>query len=203
MTTLPILHALFTAALSAAPSGAAAAAPDTSIELRVSVHAAIDAATLDLARRSTTDLLRPAGIRLDWLQCSVGGGACDTADTVVVRVVATGAIDRHVCGGANPESADGGVIMIYVPCLRDVIRTVRAKLVAQSEPRLTTLEVGHLLGLTIAHEIGHVLGLTHAPAGVMQARFDLTDFLDLRMARLAFTSSERVRMRQAIGAIVR
>jgi hypothetical protein len=203
MSALPFLHALFTAALIVTPSGATAAATDMSIELQVLVYAAIDAATLDLAKKSTTDFLRPAGIRVDWRHCRVNGDACDSAHTVIVRVVATGPADRHVCGGANPESVDGAVIMIYLSCLRDVIRTVRAKLVAQSEPRLTTLEVGHLLALAIAHEIGHVLGLAHAPSGVMQARFDMTDFLDLRRSRLTFTSSERVRMRQAIDAIVR
>jgi len=189
MTPLSFLRALLTAALIATPHDAAAAEPDRSMELRVLVHAAIDQATLDLAKTSTAELLRPAGIRVDWRHCQTSGAACDVVQTVIIRVVGTGPTDRRLCGGANPESPEGGVIVIYLPCHRDVIRAVRAKVAAQSEPRLATLEIGHVIGLTMAHEIGHVLGLPHAAAGVMQARFDMTDLLELRMSRLAFTSS--------------
>jgi hypothetical protein len=95
---------------------------------------------------------------------------------------------------------DRDVIMIFVPCHENLVRTVRAKAVARSAPWLATLEIGHLLGLTMAHEVGHVLRLVHAPVGVMQARFDMDAFFALRTSRLAFMPHERLRIREAMLA---
>jgi hypothetical protein len=204
MTAFRILQALLAATLLVTPRGAAlASAAKMPMDLQVFLHAAIDAATLDLATASATELLGVAGIRVDWRQCLASGAGCrseDASGAVVVRVLAVGPADRDVCGGASPESPDGDVIMVYLPCHQAAARAVRVKLAAGSDPRLATLEIGHLLGLTMAHEIGHVLGLAHASGGVMQARFDMVDFLDLRMSRLAFTKRERLWMRQAMLA---
>jgi hypothetical protein len=206
MTALRIFLALLATALIVTPRGAAwASAATIPMDLQVFLHATIDATTLDLATASATELLGAAGIRVDWRQCRASSAACrseDTSRAVVLRVLAIGPTDRHVCGGASRKSADGDVITIYLPCHQEVVRAVRVKPAAQSDPRLTTLEIGHLLGLTMAHEIGHVLGLAHASVGVMQARFDMADFLDLRMSRLAFSSSERLRLRQTMEARV-
>jgi hypothetical protein len=192
-----------TAVLIVAPHVSAAVVPEMALELPVQVYAALDSATLDLVRTSTMDHLRPAGIHVAWRHCRSGADACrpaPAARAVTVRVVGLSAADINRCGGAYPDSVDGDVVMIYLPCHRDAIRTLRTKLPARADPWLATLEVGHLIGLTVAHEIGHVLGLTHAQTGIMQPRFDLADFLELRLSRLAFTARERLLMRQSMLA---
>jgi hypothetical protein len=200
MTSLRTCQAVLSAALLLMPrASASAGAPAITIELRVLVHVAIEPAALELARTSVAELLRSARIRAEWRECPVIDVACrtdDAAHAIVVRMVPTKLADSPVCGSVSPDGVGGEVIMIFLPCHEDLTRAVRTKAIARSEPSLATLEIGHLLGLTMAHEIGHVLGLAHAPVGVMQARFGTEDFLDLRTSRLAFMLHEQVRMRR-------
>lgn len=202
MTVGWILQAILAATpLVTAQSPAPVGAPEIAIELRVFVHAAIEPATLDLAKTLLTEVLESAQIRVDWHQCGKSDAACGTDDAaraVIVRVLPAKLTDGHVCALANPGTAEGDVIMVFLPCHQDLVRTLRSKAVARSHPHLATLAIGRLLGLTIAHEIGHVLGLPHAPVGVMQARFDLGDLLDLGSSRLTFRPHEQLQMRQAL-----
>jgi hypothetical protein len=197
-----MLRAMMAATLLVTPiGGGSAAIPDITIALRVFVHAPVDPTTLQMARASLTELLRPMQIGVEWRECRTDETQCRTENTVravVVRVVPTRLPGNDECGRANPQDEDGGVILVFLPCHDDLVRTVRTKAMARSEPGLATLELGHLLGLTMAHELGHILGLTHASAGVMQARFDMEDLIELRASRLGFTPHERVQIRQAI-----
>jgi hypothetical protein len=200
--TRRILSAALAATLLGASGGSASAAvPESTIELRVFAHAAIDAAALHVARTSVTKLLGSAGIRTEWRTCPLDGRACRTeraARSIAVRLVPTRAANSHVCGCVIPDDVDGDVVMFFLPCHEDQARIVRANVVARSEPSLATFEIGHLIGLTMAHEIGHVLGLAHAAEGVMQARFAMEDLRKLRLSELGFIPRERLRMRQAM-----
>ncbi len=190
-----ISRTLVAAALLVAPRGSeSAAVPEIPIDLRVFVHAAIEPAMLDLARRSATELLGFAGLQVEWDQCRVRYAECraqDAARAITVRVVQRSLTDSHVCGGTRGDAVDGDVILVFLACHDELARTLGRTAAA-------TLQVGDLLGLTVAHEVGHVLGLAHGAVGVMQARFDMNAFLDLCTSRLAFMPHEQLQMRQAM-----
>ena len=92
-------------------------------------------------------------------------------------------------------------MLIYMPRLFDLVRTVRTSPGGRSDPRLAGVELGHLLGLTMAHEVGHILGLDHARSGVMKRAPDVGDLLQLRESRLQFHPSEIARLR--VGLLAR
>jgi hypothetical protein len=193
---------VFLAALLAAPPPAPAAAADDTIELRVVAHAAVEPRALRLARATVGDLLEPAGARVAWRDCPAEDTGCVGTggdDAIVVRVVPTRPSTQRLCGGvvAGPR---GPVILVFLSCHERLVETLRTRAGARSEPSLATLEIGHLLGLTVAHELGHVLGLAHGPGGVMRRRFDIADIVALRSAGLDFRPAERQRIRQVLLA---
>jgi hypothetical protein len=204
MTGLGIARALLACAQLVPPANAASpSAPEISVELRVSVHAVMEPSALDLARRSATELLRSGGIAVQWRACRASDVACGTGDAaraIVVRAAPAGPTASHACGGTTRGTADGDIVIVFVACHERLVRAVRASAFARADPLLATLEMGHLLGLTIAHEVGHVLGLTHAPTGVMRARFDIGDLPALRKSQLAFMPHERRQMQLAMLA---
>ena len=198
------LHPLLAVVLLAAPRPMSSTpAPEIAIEMRVVAHAPVEPRVLSLARATTTTLVETTGVRVAWRECPAADVACASHPGnggVVVRLVSSRLSNPRVCGGVIPAGADGQVMLIFLTCHERLMETVRTMAAARSEPPLATLEIGHLLGLTMAHELGHVLGLAHAPAGVMRARFDIADFRALRTSSLAFRSHEQRWMRQAMLA---
>jgi hypothetical protein len=87
-----------------------------------------------------------------------------------------------------------------MPRIADLVRAMRTSTAGRSHPALATVELGHLAGLTIAHELGHILGLPHAPSGVMKARPGMDEVVKLRASQLRFLPPDAARMRQTMVA---
>lgn len=120
-----------------------------------------DASSVNLARKVAGELLRSAGVHIEWCEDVLAANALTPALVSNMRGRA-GGVNRVVLG----------------------------------------VGLGHVLGLTIAHEVGHILGLPHARSGVMKAAPEAGELEQLRTSRLTFLPSEAARMQQAMVARV-
>ena len=176
-----------------------AAEPPT-VELQVGVHSNLDPSNLELARNTATALLTSARIAAHWRDCGVEACTAAPAGVVLVHVLS---ISKMTDAAASAEVVRDGrtgipTVLVYLPRIAELTRAIRRGSESRSTPVFATLEVGHLVGLAIAHEVGHALGLAHAPVGIMKARPSLDEILALRTSRLAFQKDEGERMRMAL-----
>jgi len=185
--------------------------PQTDFTLHVDVirHVSVTQSDLDLARETAASLLRAAHVALDWRDCDASMALCsdvahDVASIHVRLVHAISAGHDDDCGAViqDPRSHIPGVL-VYVPAVDDKVLRFRLRSTGRSDPRISTLRRGHLIGLVVAHELGHALGLRHAQSGVMKANLDEDDILALRQSRLTFLAGERARILDAFVAAAR
>ena len=180
---------------------------DITIDLRVVAHATLDGADLDRARETATALLATGGIRGSWRDCAAGacspatvaGPAAGSPAVTVLLLPIAKRNDGDVCGEATRDGLTRDpTVLVYVKSIAERVSSIRRSTTGRSNPRLSTIQPGHLAGIAIAHEVGHALGLGHAPAGVMKARLGLDELLEWQRSGLAFSRSEGTSMRAGL-----
>jgi len=174
------------------PVASATAGPtddESTLELRVMTYAALGSADLDQARQTATSLLATAGLRVVWHVC--GGDECAepaSGRSLTVHLLPVLSKTNPAMSGevVRSQTSNGPTILVYVPRNAEVTQAIRRSPAARSNPALSSLVLGHLVGLTIAHEVGHSLGLSHTSSGPMKAQPDPEDLIAMRSARLHF-----------------
>jgi len=180
----------------------ATAAESPALELRLGARGRLDDASLRLTERTVGELLLSAGISAQWRDCRPQETCASDHLVVLVQLLSVPKMtDGEACGEfVRDQRSDTPTVLVYLPRVVEMLVSIRAGSSARSNPALASVEIGHLLGLTIAHEVGHALGLTHGRSGVMKARPSLDEVIALRMSRLVFGKKEQTVMRVALIA---
>ena len=173
----------------------------TGLEFRVFTHASMTERELARLREVVNQLVTPAALAATWFDCDQEPARCEQRSGTVVQVL----LKPHakpgrplVCGEVVRDLTTGlPSVAVYVGCARAVTDELGRR---ARDPRLLSLRVEDIVGLTLAHELGHLWGLRHSATGLMKARHDAGDLVALRASRLSFAPDEAQRLAQAIRA---
>lgn len=163
-------------AVLAAPMGAWASdrGPIPERIVTVCLNPGNDGAIFNPGRAAATQIMKHAGIRLNW---RVAERACTEGKGIVVRV-----------SRATPLNQHPGAMAYAMPFDRTHIVLLYDRVLNCADPN----PVPSLLGYVLAHEIVHILqGLNqHSAIGIMKDHWNKQDYADMQGARLKFTKDD-------------
>ena len=134
------------------------------------------------ARETASDMFAAIGVKLDWRLCPKSGGP----GTIVISLKMGTPANREPHELAHTSPYEGTHIVIFYDCVRKI------------RPKKFSVVLAHVM----VHEVTHILqGICrHSASGVMKARWDEDDFLQMAWKPLPFTDGDIDLIRRGLDA---
>jgi hypothetical protein len=139
------------------------------------LNSGADGSMMYRGQATAAQILKQAGIRLDWHSdenaCAAGGRG------IVVRVSLETPVEQHPGALAYALPFEGAHVVLFYD-----------RVLTTAGPAVTPYLLGHVL----AHEIVHLLQCVeqHAANGLMKARWDNRDYFDMQRTHLKLTKGD-------------
>jgi hypothetical protein len=134
------------------------------------------------ARATASDMFAAIGVKLDWRLCPKSGGQ----GTIVISLEMGTRATREPHELAHTSPYEGTHIVIFYDCVRKI------------RPKKFPVVLAHVM----VHEVTHILqGICrHSASGVMKAKWDDYDFLQMAWKPLPFTDDDIDLIRRGLDA---
>jgi hypothetical protein len=169
------------------------ATAETAVRVRLYDYARVSRSVLETAKTQASAILRQAGVRVQWVRCSLregdnsGNAACRLSSTamdlelrILDRAMAKRAPTTQYClGYAWLAPGSNSIAAVFY---NRAIDLEKGNLATRSD----------ILGAIMAHEIGHLLleQASHAETGIMRARWGDDDLRLIAKGRMQFTTEQ-------------
>jgi len=170
--------------------------------ISVSIHdqAEVPEQTLRQAQRTATRLFEHAGIRLEWMECTP-----NPAGTSVEQLCSDAKYPQHLHLSIVSRSRGLTAATIGISFLSPGGEGCYADIFYEPVLELQGMEkqdLGSMLGHAAAHELGHLLLGTnsHSVQGLMRARWEGPELLQIHNRTLYFSEGQARRMRETLAA---
>ena len=169
------------------------------ITVLVNDSAGVPPDVLKQAEQEAGRIFRPAGVEVSWMNCGEEpvkeDGACREvpgANRFVLHIVPNGKTSTDLVFGVAflGEDGTGKYCNVFFDRIRDSHRNVATS-------------TGQLLGTVAAHELGHLLlgSHSHSVSGVMCARWQGRELLDISEGTISFLPAQSRSMRDRLIAL--
>jgi len=156
-------------------------------------------AGLAAAEHEAGRILGAAGVQPVWLECPAAQSTAARQDPCKKELIASDFTLRVLTAPTKNKFQDTVFGFAIQPVLASVYYEYASRRASNDDAEF---EAPLILGCVIAHEIGHLLlgSNSHSSMGIMQSRWDSTQFRQLMEGNLLFTPSQSRFMRETAQA---
>jgi hypothetical protein len=171
--------------------------PSTKITVQIYNYSQAAPATLSKAKREAERILSAAGLRVVWLECPVQPSAAGSQGPCQKSPEAADLRLRVLAIPSQNKFQDTVFGFSVHPVLASVYYDYASRRAKSDDAEF---EIPIILGCAIAHELGHLLLGTnsHSDTGIMQPRWEPSQFRQLMMGALLFTTAQSNLMREQV-----
>jgi hypothetical protein len=171
------------------PFSARAVEPIPTIRVRVANYTEATPTTVFKAEREAGRILGDAGLNVVWIDCPLKRSAVISMDPCQQPLERTDIVLRVLSDQCRNGVQDSAFGIAVLPVLASVYYE---HVVSRARIDGADFEVPIILGCVMAHEIGHLLlgSNSHSDTGIMQARWERKQVLQLMKGGLHFTPQQ-------------